>query len=558
MPENFEITALSAINHLERSERSLNNSVAKLSSGSAIPSAKDNVSSMSISSRLLTSVETHNAINSNISTGVSIGQFAEATYAQTVGMVTRLKVLALQATSDNYSNVERALIDTEYQNLLEEIDRLAKDAVFNGIKVAETGITPIVAATSFDDSTLPTGSFVPTGGSNTAVIGGGTMQLIDEPDPANIQGVYLNDQEFLLEAGLTAEFNIEVGLPAGASPTNIGGGFSFFMFDADVVDFSGGNGTADLGSTAANNLLYYTNGTDPAAGGFLAVGFESNGSFGNAPNQDDAVTVVGPTSLPAGQLGTVNLDGANGFGTGLDGAGAASGASQVNQFNIQLTITEDLQLSVILTNTATGNSQEVVDPAAQDLSGLVVPRALKFGFGATIAGLNNRFAVNDFEVLANADVNGRMTEAALEFKAAANTNASTQQLFMPLFDATVEGLTLENTNVRTKANAEFAIDRLDFALEQAVEAQSVAGAAVARFEKAQDVLTVKIENLERARSGLADLNVAKEVTRLTALQIQQASGINMLGNTRDIIRSVGQIVTSHDSNATAAARILNG
>lgn len=533
-------------NRVEGVGREIQKSVARLSSGSAIANPGDNVASLAISSRLATSVIAQNAINTNISNGVSAAQTADGAYAQTLEMLTRLNGIALNATSENLSDAERALLDGEYQALLEEIDRIAKDTEFNGIKLAETGVTPIVAASNFADSTLPGGSFIPTGGNNTAVIADGVLRLIDEPDPALVQGVYVNDKDFVLTAGLTADFTVEVGLPAGTSPTALGGGFSFFLFDGGVVDFSGAV-APPLGSPGASNLLYYNGTTTPAAGGFLAVGFESFGGFGNAPNVDDAVTVVGPGVNQ--QLGTVNLTAANGFPNGLDGVGSTSAASAQNRFDINLSISEDLVLNVRLTDLGSGNSAQVVDNL--DISGLDVPDSLKFGFGATINTANNRFAVDAFDVQANTDVETRMNLAARSFKASASTNARTQDLLLPLFDATIAGLALEQTNIRSKASAEFAIERLEFAIDQTVEARAVIGAALGPFEGAQDFLSTKILNLESARSGLADLNVADEIAKLTALQIQNSAGVGVIQDGQQLLRNTILLLQSSEGVASA-------
>ncbi|MEM6492444.1 MAG: flagellin, partial [Pseudomonadota bacterium] len=222
---DFKVQAAldATVSRLERVSRDITKSTSRLSTGSSVPDASANVANFALSSRLALSVAAQNTVNTNISTGVSLGQTADGVYGEVIELATRAKVLALNATSDNIGDSERALLDKEYQKILEEIDRVARDAEFNGIKIAETGIVPIVSASNFSDSTLPAESFIPTGGSNTAVIQDGVLQLIDEPDPAGIQGVFVNDKEFILEAGLTAEFTIEVGLPAGTSPTNIGG-----------------------------------------------------------------------------------------------------------------------------------------------------------------------------------------------------------------------------------------------------------------------------------------------------------------------------------------------
>ena len=527
-----------ATSRLERVEREIVDSTTKLASGSSVPNASANAANLAISSRLAFDIASQNVINTNISSGVSAAQIADATYAQTIELATRAKVLALNATSGNLGAEERALLDKEYQKILEEIDRIARDAEFNGIKLGETGIVPIVAATNFADGTLPGGSFIPTPGTpgatpgttNTAVINNGVLELINKPDdvsldPPNSQGVYVNDKAFILEAGLTADFRIQVGFPPGTSTENLGGGFSFFLYDGDQVDFSGATNPLPLGGVNASRLLYYQNdNVTPAPGGFLAIGFESNGGFGNG-GPGDEVTVVGPDPLPGGQIDNVPLT-APDFPNGLDGPGADPLMSQENTFDISLSISEDLRQTVSLTDVTTGAGATVVDD--EDISFLDVPDTLKFGFGGTIGGLSNRFAVESFDVRANTNVEERMNEAALLIKASTSSNASIRQLSLPIFDATTAGLTIDETNIRSVEAAEFALDRLNFGLDQAVGARAVMGATLSRFEQVQDFLSTKIENLQASRSGLADLNVAREVTRRTALDLQMISGVEVI------------------------------
>lgn len=539
-----------ATNRAERVGREINKSVSRLSSGSTIANPGDNVAAMAVGSRFATSVVAQNVINTNISTGVSAAQTADGAYAQTLEMLTRMKVLSLSATSENLSNTERALIDGEYQALLEEIDRIAKDTQFNGVKLAETGVIPIFAGSNFTDASLPVDSFIPelnstdsSGGTNTAEIADGVLRLIDTTDGNNIRGVFVNDKEFILEAGLEAEFVLEAGLPsvadvdmgvanpADTSFTRIGGGFSFFLFDAEAVDFSG-DVEPQLGDNNAANLLFFDSaGTVVADGGFLAVGVSSTGGFGGV-SAADSVSVAGPGGVIVNQAITPTLD----------GTGTLVANVEQNIFRINLTISEDLLLNLTFTNVADDAVQNVIEDL--DLTAFNTPDALKFGFGATTAGRENRFAVDEFSVLAAGDVSQRMDEAAARFKATTSTNASDQELLLPLFDATVEGLTLEQTNIRTKDAAEFAIERLEFALEQTVEARAVVGAALSRFEGARDFLSTKILNLEAARSGLTDLNVAEEISNLTALRIQNSAGVGVIQDGQQLLRNTVRLLQS--------------
>ncbi|MEM6492508.1 MAG: flagellin, partial [Pseudomonadota bacterium] len=63
----------------------------------------------------------------------------------------------------------------------------------------------------------------------------------------------------------------------------------------------------------------------------------------------------------------------------------------------------------------------------------------------------------------------------------------------------------------------------------------VMGAAISRFEAAQDFLSTKIDALQAARSGLADLDVAAELTRRTSLELQNISGLEVLRDGQSLL-----------------------
>jgi flagellin len=110
-------------------------SVAKLSSGSRVVTAADDAASLAIGSRLNTEVKSLQQAAVNAGQATSLLQTADGALARIQDILTRAKTLAVQAGSQNLGNSERALIDAEFQNLLDEIDRIAADTDFNGAKL---------------------------------------------------------------------------------------------------------------------------------------------------------------------------------------------------------------------------------------------------------------------------------------------------------------------------------------------------------------------------------------------------------------------------------------
>ena len=113
-------------------------SVAKLSSGSRVTSAADDAAALAIGTRVNTEVKSLEQAAVNAGQAAALLQIADGGLSRAQELLTRMKVLAVQAGADNITNAERALLDTEFQNLKEEIGRLSRDTKFNGQSIIAT------------------------------------------------------------------------------------------------------------------------------------------------------------------------------------------------------------------------------------------------------------------------------------------------------------------------------------------------------------------------------------------------------------------------------------
>ena len=118
--------------NLTISDAKATSSLAKLSAGTRVVNAKDDAAAMAIGSRLSTEVAGLKQASVNAGQAVSMLQIADGAMARVQDILVRMKTLAVQAGSGQLSGVERGMLDTEYQNLLSEVDRIAGDTEFNG------------------------------------------------------------------------------------------------------------------------------------------------------------------------------------------------------------------------------------------------------------------------------------------------------------------------------------------------------------------------------------------------------------------------------------------
>ena len=134
---NTNIASLTAQRSLGNNARNLDSNLAKLSSGSRITKAGDDAAGLAISENLKAQVRGIRQARRNAGDAVSLIQTAEGGLNEISNIVIRLRELAVQAASDTIGDSERGFTDIEYQQLKEEIDRIAKSSDFNGTKLLD-------------------------------------------------------------------------------------------------------------------------------------------------------------------------------------------------------------------------------------------------------------------------------------------------------------------------------------------------------------------------------------------------------------------------------------
>jgi len=132
------IASLNAQRNLTNTQRALDSSIARLSSGFRITKAGDDAAGLGISTKLESQIRSFNQAQRNANDGLSVVQTAEAGLNTASGILTRLRELAMQAASDGIGNSERAYIDTEATQLTDELTRNANTAVYNGTNILNT------------------------------------------------------------------------------------------------------------------------------------------------------------------------------------------------------------------------------------------------------------------------------------------------------------------------------------------------------------------------------------------------------------------------------------
>jgi len=126
------VTALNAQKSLWANRNNMDRAMARLSSGNRINKASDDAAGLAISENMKAQMRGLKQANRNAQDGISMIQTAEGALSEVSNMLIRLRELGVQAASDTIGDRERSLVNVEYTQLLEEIDRITGSTEFNG------------------------------------------------------------------------------------------------------------------------------------------------------------------------------------------------------------------------------------------------------------------------------------------------------------------------------------------------------------------------------------------------------------------------------------------
>ena len=135
------LMAENAARHLAASYDALAKSVERLSSGLRINSAKDDAAGLAVRELLRADVAMLQQGSRNAADAISMVQTAEGAMAVINDILIRMKELAEQAATGSYSSTQRTIMNAEYTELSDEIDRIAKTTTFNEVELLNSSAT---------------------------------------------------------------------------------------------------------------------------------------------------------------------------------------------------------------------------------------------------------------------------------------------------------------------------------------------------------------------------------------------------------------------------------
>jgi len=134
---NSNVSSLTAQRYLDKTQREIEHSQKALASGKRVVNAGDDAAGFAISESLRGQASGTRQAQSNAENAVSLIQTAEGGLNEQNNILVRLRELAVYSASDTIGDEERGFLDKEYQQLTQELDRVAKTTTFGAKKLLE-------------------------------------------------------------------------------------------------------------------------------------------------------------------------------------------------------------------------------------------------------------------------------------------------------------------------------------------------------------------------------------------------------------------------------------
>lgn len=146
---NHNMSSINANNVLKFKTRDVDKTMEKLSSGIRINRSGDDASNLAVSEKMRAQIRGLNQAEKNVQNGVSLIQATEGYLQETEDVVHRIRELAIQSSNGIYTDEDRQYIQVEIDQLVDEVNRIASHAQFNGMNLltgrfanSQKGATP--------------------------------------------------------------------------------------------------------------------------------------------------------------------------------------------------------------------------------------------------------------------------------------------------------------------------------------------------------------------------------------------------------------------------------
>lgn len=516
---NTNIKALYTQSALKISGRESQVAMEQLSTGKRINSAKDDAAGLAISSRMTQQIKSLNQAIRNAGDAISLVQTAEGATNEISNMLQRMSEMAVQASNATYSGDQRGYLDLEFQQLKQEIVRIAETHEWNGFPILNGAAGTAVGVTTVSTNLRSVASA--TSAINTMVdgdlkINGVAIAATPTADTVSHVATYSTKaaSAISIAAAINAQTTATGGVTAVVVPASIAGTVTTVgSASAQAALYVNGEAvTLNLSAdqTPAQRRQYVVDS--------INAGFDTHGVQAS-DEASGGVTLRTPDGRNLSVwYNSTNLD-ASDFGLGADNASDTAGVSGIAAA-VATTVTASTVYGSVKLESDTAFTVEPGANAAAGATGTSADptfarfTALGFVPGTTEAQTTGRL---NFQVGASA--NQLISIDLADFgKNGSITGALTRDA-----DEVIPFV-----NIKTVEGANAVIDKINQALDSVNGTRAVMGAVMNRLEHVIDNLTNVSMNSEASRSQIEDADYAAASTELARTQIMQQAATAIL------------------------------
>ena len=408
---NTNVGALNAQRQLVSSGNELSQAMERLSSGRRINSAADDAAGLAISNRQTSQIRGLDQAIRNANDGVSLIQTAEGALDESTNILQRMRELSIQSANGIYSDADRSTLDAEFQQLIEELDRIAETTSFNGQNLLDGSLGDVALHIGSEAGQVIDFSIQ---GMSTSDLGLGATSSDLNGGRINVGGsvgegdVLINNQSLSAITNLgnggaddTTLFdviddintNIEGVTASGYNIVAAEGAGSGIISDSETLRLTLGSVddqaavVYDISNTESMDDLVET--INQITGGNITAALDDNGKLSLSNTTGGTITVSYDDASPyvaaeASTAGDTAIESITGISVGADADGTES-------FNGSIALTADDGSTITITKGAGGTSD--------DLSVLGFPEVVGagevLGLSLDATGQNNALASGD-------------------------------------------------------------------------------------------------------------------------------------------------------------------
>ena len=520
---NTNVPAIVAKSNMDRVQRELENSIAKLSSGKRINKAADDASGMSIANRMESQIRGLTMAIRHAKDGQNLVDTADGAQIEISNMLQRMRELAVQASSDTLDTQNRTFLNAEATALKDEINRIAEQTTWNNLNLLDGTFTGKVFQVGFK--------------------GGQTIDVnIDEAATTGLGAFVMNTESHAdtMTTGQLSQLKASTLTLSGY----LGSATVQLAADAATVNTSVKKVAADVNAVKESTgveAVAITKGkiSGVSAAGKVSFDLVGNHKDGAAATSYDVTATLAATSDLDPLVDAINAHAAN---TGISAVLGATASEIILTHQTGETI-EIKALSI------GGSTNATMELSALDKFGnattskdTTLSRAANSGVSVITLGTTKTTGVK-----ARAHILGQMTLNSIKsFTVSGDDAAAEQGLF-----GNVQGYTGQTTSggtaklsavssisVADQEHATDAIAVLDAAIAKIDQQRADLGAISNRLSSVVDNNTSMVTNTESSKSHILDTDFAVETTKLTRTQILQQAATSMLAQANASKQSV--------------------